>query len=85
VDELRVWVDVYASGENIVVPFPNVTYTYPDGFGADFTQGQAIWSGISFAAPVVAGMIARRNRAQYQRTGSPGCRARRGGVRSLAG
>ena len=54
------WVDVYASGENIVVPFPNGTYTYLDGFSADFTQGHAIWSGTSFAAPVVAGMIARR-------------------------
>jgi hypothetical protein len=54
------WVDVYASGENIVVPFPNGTYTYLDGLSADFTQGQAIWSGTSFAAPVVAGMIARR-------------------------
>ncbi len=54
------WVDVYASGENIVVPFPNGKYTYLDGFSADFTQGHAIWSGTSFAAPVVAGMIARR-------------------------
>jgi hypothetical protein len=54
------WVDVYASGENIVVPFPNGTYTYLDGLSADFTQGHAIWSGTSFAAPVVAGMIARR-------------------------
>ncbi|MGH9249427.1 MAG: S8/S53 family peptidase [Acidimicrobiales bacterium] len=54
------WVDVYASGENIVVPYPNGTYTYLDGFSADFTQGHAIWSGTSFAAPVVAGMIARR-------------------------
>jgi hypothetical protein len=54
------WVDVYASGENIVVPFPNGTYTYLDGLSADFTHGHAIWSGTSFAAPVVAGMIARR-------------------------
>ncbi len=54
------WVDVYASGENIAVPFPNGTYTYLDGFTAEFTQGHAIWSGTSFAAPVVAGMIARR-------------------------
>jgi hypothetical protein len=54
------WVDVYASGENIVVPFPNGTYTYLGGLKADFTQGHAIWSGTSFAAPVVAGMIARR-------------------------
>ena len=54
------WVDVYASGENIVVPFPNGTNEYLDGLSADFTQGHAIWSGTSFAAPAVAGMIARR-------------------------
>ena len=52
--------DVYGSGENIVVPFPNGTYMYLDGFSADFTQRHAIWSGTSFAAPVVGGMIARR-------------------------
>jgi hypothetical protein len=54
------WVDVYASGENIVVPFPNGTYNYLDSFSAEFTQGHAIWSGTSFATPFVAGMIARR-------------------------
>jgi hypothetical protein len=54
------WVDVYASGENIVVPFPNGIYEYLDGFSVNFTQGHAIWSGTSFAAPAVAGMIARR-------------------------
>ena len=54
------WVDVYASGENVVVPFPNGTYEYLDGSSATFTGGHARWSGTSFAAPVVAGMIARR-------------------------
>jgi len=54
------WVDVYASGENVVVPFPNGTYEYLDGSSAEFTGGHALWSGTSFAAPVVAGMIARR-------------------------
>jgi len=54
------WVDVYASGENIVVPFPNGKYTYLDTSSADFTQGHALWSGTSFATPAVAGMIARR-------------------------
>ncbi|MGH8826137.1 MAG: S8 family peptidase [Jiangellaceae bacterium] len=54
------WVDVYASGENVVVPFPNGTYEYLTGFSAEFTEGHALWSGTSFAAPVVAGLIARR-------------------------
>jgi hypothetical protein len=54
------WVDVYASGEDIVVPFPNGTYEYLDTTTAQFTQGHALWSGTSFAAPTVAGMIARR-------------------------
>lgn len=54
------WVDVYASGENVVVPFPNGTYEYLTKFSAEFTEGHALWSGTSFAAPVVAGMIARR-------------------------
>ncbi|WP_166347109.1 S8/S53 family peptidase [Phytoactinopolyspora limicola] len=54
------WVGVYASGENAVVPFPNGTYEYLDGTRAEFSQGHALWSGTSFAAPVVAGMIARR-------------------------
>ena len=54
------WVDVYASGENRVVPYPNGTYEYLTDTTAEFTQGHALWSGTSFAAPVVAGMIARR-------------------------
>jgi hypothetical protein len=54
------WVDVYASGEDVVVPFPNGTYEYLDTTTARFTEGHALWSGTSFAAPTVAGMIARR-------------------------
>ncbi|HJY24328.1 MAG TPA: S8/S53 family peptidase [Actinomycetes bacterium] len=54
------WVDVYATGENVVVPFPNGKYTYLDGTSADFKAGYALWSGTSFAAPAVAGFIARR-------------------------
>lgn len=54
------WVDVYAPGDNMKVPFPNGTYEYHGGVTAEFTDGHAVWSGTSFATPVVAGMIARR-------------------------
>jgi Subtilase family len=54
------WVDVYATGENVVVPYPNGTYTYVDGSSAPFTNAHALWSGTSFATPAVAGMVARR-------------------------
>ncbi|WP_162606335.1 S8/S53 family peptidase [Jiangella asiatica] len=54
------WVDTYTSGESTVVPFPNGSYTYVDKTSTRFTNGHAIWSGTSFATPVVAGLIARR-------------------------
>lgn len=54
------WVDVYAPGDNVTVPFPNGTYEYHGGVSAEFTDGHAVWSGTSFATPTVAGMIARR-------------------------
>lgn len=54
------WVDAYVSGESALVPFPNGAYTYVDKTSAAFTNGHAVWSGTSFATPVVAGLIARR-------------------------
>jgi hypothetical protein len=54
------WVDVYATGENVVVPFPNGRYEYLDGTSAQVTHGHALWSGTSFATPLVAGAVCRR-------------------------
>lgn len=51
------WVDVYAPGDNVVVPYPNGTYEYQGGaLTAEFTEGYAWWG----TSSVVAGMIARR-------------------------
>jgi hypothetical protein len=54
------WVDVYATGENVVVPYPNGRFTYTDGRAAQFSRSYARWSGTSFATPYVAGLVARR-------------------------
>ncbi|MGO4597358.1 S8 family peptidase [Terrabacter sp. 2RAF25] len=59
------WVDVYALGTDVVNAYPNGTYTYqepPDHRmpPATFTNGMAMWSGTSFATPMVAGLIAAR-------------------------
>jgi hypothetical protein len=56
------WVKVFAPGQELVQAFPSGTYTYREtriGQTATFT-GLARWSGTSFSAPVVAGLIAAR-------------------------
>lgn len=61
-------VDVYALGRNVVNAYPNGTYTcheIPDrGDLRIFNTGLARWSGTSFSAPLVTGLIAREMSGQ---------------------
>lgn len=53
------YVDVYARGSDLVNAYPQGP-TVIAGHSLDFPDGMARWSGTSFAAPMVAGLVAAR-------------------------
>jgi len=52
------WVDVCAYGNDVVSHYPYADWDFPDGTAKRF-RGAARWSGTSFAAPLVTGLIAK--------------------------
>jgi hypothetical protein len=57
------WVKVYAPGQNLINAFGSGTYTCqipPDAEDVRTFSGLAQWSGTSFSAPIVTGLIAAR-------------------------
>jgi hypothetical protein len=55
------WVNVYAPGDDLVNAYPRLKYrTFVKGEVRDTSAGIVKWSGTSFAAPIVTGLIAAR-------------------------
>ncbi len=55
------WVNVYAPGDDIINAYPQLKYrTFVQGDVRDTSAGVVKWSGTSFAAPIVTGLIAAR-------------------------
>lgn len=59
------YVDVYARGSDLVNAYPRGLATIA-GHVVDFADGMARWSGTSFAAPLVAGLVAARMTVKNQ-------------------
>lgn len=53
------WIDACAFGDDVVSNYVFADWDFPDGTAKRF-RGAAKWSGTSFAAPLVTGLIAKR-------------------------
>jgi len=66
--------DVWAPGAHVVTAFGTGTLSYPDATGTvtgPTFGGMATWSGTSFAAPYISGLLAGFALSGSQQTGSP--------------